>query len=245
MSYRQSSQQNSHGNRNYSTNPIAQNEQPTEVKKENGFMNIFGCFPSFSNNIKNTNEQTVKQPTKESRDHENNAINSEDKAKTRIFSDDSMSIIHRGGSISKNKDMGNQIHNQSNTESTEKYTVDSKVLELEKQIGVLEGELLKKKNENQNLKSELIELEKSRNISKSGSLFLEKDGLRGEIQKFSSELAQKTENLRNLTATHKMLLEENSQLMKEINTLSAQEDEFDKGIKEFTQMSRETENLRN
>lgn len=74
---------------------------------------------------------------------------------------------------------------------------------------------------------------------------MEKDELRGDVQKLTKELSERGERLRHLTATHKMLLEENNALVKEINELSASEEEFDRGIEQFKKMSIETENLRN
>ena len=129
--------------------------------------------------------------------------------------------------------------------STNPNETESKIISLEYKVKVLEEELEKKRKDNQKLTSELLQLEKSKNLSKSGSYFLEKDELRGDVATLTKELSDRGERLRHLTATHKMLLEENCGLERQIAELSANEEEWDRGIQEFKRVSVETENLRN
>jgi hypothetical protein len=93
--------------------------------------------------------------------------------------------------------------------STNPNDTESKIINLECKVKILEEELEKKRRDNQKLTSELLNLEKSKNLSKSGSYFLEKDELRSDVQKLTKELSGRGERLRHLTATHKMLLDEN------------------------------------
>ena len=112
---------------------------------------------------------------------------------------------------------------------------------LETQINKMQAELNSRKSKNQELREELHRYEVGTKSNEGGSLLIERDKLKGEVQSF----VKKNENLRRLTATYKMLLEENDNLQREISELEKNEPFYDKTIEEYSRAMEEYENLRN
>ena len=120
------------------------------------------------------------------------------------------------------------------------------IANLEAQIAEMRIELEKRKKGNQKLRQELIEKEKTRSLSgNNGSLLMEKDILKIEISKLTSNLVQKNEQLRRLGATYKTLVDENHALEKKIKHLQKNEDKYDQAITEHSRVMEEYEMLRN
>lgn len=163
-----------------------------ENGKEKGFFNTFmGCF-AFSNNCNDTEGKALGNPL-------NNTSHNLAKPKNLL--------MENNGGLLSNKTVNQNNYNSHGvySQSTNQLDIETKVVGLENKVKVLEDELDKKRKDNQKLSQELLELEKNKNISKSGSLFLEKDELRSEVQRLTKELTERGEKLRHLTATHKML----------------------------------------
>lgn len=106
-------------------------------------------------------------------------------------------------------------------------------------------ELERRRKENESLKAELVQIERSRNLGSGGSMLLEKDQLRQDVAKLTSELVAKKEELRRLGATYKTLVEDNNSLDQRIKLLQKEEPKFDQTILEYNKLTEEYEYLRN
>lgn len=109
----------------------------------------------------------------------------------------------------------------------------------------MKTELDRRRKENERLKTELIQIERSKNIGTNGSMLLEKDQLRQDIAKLTSELVSKKEDLRRLGATYKTLVEDNNSLDQRIKLLQKEEPRYDQTILEYNKLMEEYEYLRN
>lgn len=116
---------------------------------------------------------------------------------------------------------------------------------LESQISKMQAELNQRKARNEELKEELQRYESGKRPNEGGALLIEKDRLKAEVQSMVKELVKKNENLRRLTATYKMLLEENETLQREVSELEKNEGYYDKTIEEYSRAMEEYEMLRN
>lgn len=115
---------------------------------------------------------------------------------------------------------------------------------LETQIAKMQSELNSRKAKNQELRDELHQYELATKPHEGGALLLERDRLKTEVQSLVKELVKKNENLRRLTATYKMLVEENDNLQHEIAELEKNEPYYDKTIEDYSRAMEEYENLR-
>jgi len=123
--------------------------------------------------------------------------------------------------------------------------MNQRVRNLEGQISRMQNELDSRKKKNYELREELQRYENNKSLNEGGSLLIEKDRLKSEVQVLVKELVKKNDNLRRLTATYKMLLEENETLSKEVAELEKNEPAFDKTIEDYSRAMEEYENLRN
>lgn len=109
----------------------------------------------------------------------------------------------------------------------------------------MQAELNARKAKNQELRDELHRFEVGTRANEGGALLVERDRLKADVQSLVKELVKKNENLRRLTATYKMLLEENENLQREISELEKNEPFYDKTIEDYSRAMEEYENLRN
>ena len=123
--------------------------------------------------------------------------------------------------------------------------VNEKVRHLESQISRMQQELNQRRSRNTELKQELQRYESSKKPTDGGSLLLEKDRLKGDIQILVKELVKKNDNLRRLTATYKLLVDENDALNREVAELERNESVYDNTIEEYSKAMEEYETLRN
>lgn len=120
-----------------------------------------------------------------------------------------------------------------------------KVRNIESQISKMQAELEQKRARNMELKSELQHIEHNQKSGDGGSLLLEKDRLKQEVSGLIKELVKKNDNLRRLTVSYKLLVDENEQLIRDVAELEKNEQSYDKTIEEYSKAIEECEVLRN
>lgn len=141
--------------------------------------------------------------------------------------------------------------NSSQHQGVSSEMVNQRAKNLESQIARMQQELNARKGRNMELRQELNRLENSSNLRGSydngtgGGLLSEKDRLKTEISSLVKELVKKNENLRRISATYKMLREENETLQREVDELQRNESQYDKTIEEYSRAMEEYETLRN
>ena len=122
--------------------------------------------------------------------------------------------------------------------------LNEQVRTLETQISKIQSELELRKHRNAELRNDLQKLEALRSPGDGTTLLLERDRLKEEVQTLEREFSKKNDHLRRITATYKMLLEENEQLTREVAELEKSEPLFDKTIEEHAAAMQEYEQLR-
>lgn len=122
--------------------------------------------------------------------------------------------------------------------------VNDQVRTLESQISKIQAELELRKARNHELRQDLHKLENTRKPGDGTTLLIERDRLKEEVQTLAKEFAKKNDYLRKITATYKMLLEENEQLAREVAELEKNEPLYDKTIEDHGAAMQEYEQIR-
>lgn len=122
--------------------------------------------------------------------------------------------------------------------------VNDQVRTLESQISKIQTELELRKSRNAELRLDLQKLETMRRPGDGATLLVERDRLKEEVQTLVREFSKKNDSLRKITATYKMLLEENEQLTREVAELEKNEPLYDKTIEEHSAAMQEYEQVR-